>query len=232
MTQRTRRRVFLALLVAALTMPVESVLLRALAAPDQATAAQQFASSLGAYDLSAAAGQVQAYPFLYRRAIMRSLSPDLRAFVWRLHIQMYIQIHPELDDDAVGLLQYASSLITPDVMSGVNGGSPEVNAVAAQIQATLGRDVADYLLYRLGPPDTQIASASVLPIREQLANFVRREFVALAFGGDCDCATDWGCDGGTCDGGSGCAPDTTWPMCGWLWNETCDGTCRNGIIRM
>jgi hypothetical protein len=226
--------VFLAVLVVVLTMPVESVLLRALAAPDQATAAQQFVSGLGPSDLSIAAGQVQAYPFVYRRAIMRSLPPQLRAIVWRGHVEAYIQMHPELDQNAVELLQYASSLITPDLVSGQSSGSAEIGAVATQIQATLGRDVADYLMYRLGPKDGPIAAtavASVLPIRERLANFVRREFVVLAFGDDCDCATDWGCDSGSCDGSSGCSPDNSWPMCGWLWSETCNGTCRNGIAK-
>jgi hypothetical protein len=230
MSVRLRRRLLFAVLVLALTIPAESVLLRALAAPTQADAASQFAASLGTTDLTAAASTIEAYPFVYRRAIMSALPPAARAAVWQSHIAGYLAMHPELDPSSVALLATTIALITPDVMAGNGVSNRQVSTIAVQIQATLGKDVADYLLYRLGPKDLQ--SASALPIRERLANFVRQHFTASARADDCDCSTDWGCDASNhCDGGTGCTPDTTWPMCGWLWNETCDGGCRNGIAR-
>jgi hypothetical protein len=211
-------------------LPVESILLRALAAPDQTVAAQQWTSSLSIRDLTVAAGRIQAYPFAYRRAIMGALSADQRAAIWQNHIQGYIQTHPELDGDTVGLLQAAQALASPDAFAGPNAiHSAAVSVVASQIQAALGKDVTDYLLYRLGPKDL-VLSSNALPLRERLANFVRDE-VALAFAEDCDCSQDFGCEGGRCDGSTGCTPDTTWPMCGWFWNQECDGSCRNGIAK-
>jgi hypothetical protein len=225
-----QHRVFVAVLVLFLTLPAESILLRALAAPDQSIAAQQWTATLQQDDLVLAASQVEAYPFVYRRAIMRALLPDIRSWIWRKHILSYLQMHPELDENAVELIQQAAALATPEAMSGDRSTSAQIGAVATQIQATLGRDVADDLLYRLGPNDLRVGSTA-LPIRERLANFARQQLLALAgSNGDCDCSSSFGCDGAArCDGSGGCTVDDTWPMCGWLWIEECDGACKNGI---
>jgi hypothetical protein len=222
--------VFVAVFVLFLTLPAESILLRALAAPDQSIAAQQWTTNLQQDDLVLAASRVEAYPFVYRRAIMRALPPDIRSWIWRNHILAYLQMHPELDADAVELIQQAAALVTPEVMSGDRSTNAQIGAIATQIQVTLGRDVADDLLHRLGPKDLRVGSTA-LPIRERLANFARQQLLALAGSdGDCDCSSSFGCDGtARCDGGGGCTVDDTWPMCGWLWTEECDGACKNGI---
>jgi hypothetical protein len=229
MSVTVRRRLLFALVVLALTIPAESVLLRALAATSTTDAATQFASSLSYSSLTAAASQIESYPFAYRRAIMAALPPAVRAVVWQAHIAAYITLHPELDPSSVAALKTMIGLITPDVMSGSGASNAQISAIAVQIQATLGKSVADYLFYRLGLPDTS-TSSNVLPIRERLANFVRSEFTLLARASDCNCSTDWGCDSGNhCDNSTGCNVDNTWPMCGWLWNESCDGSCLGGI---
>jgi len=231
MSVNVRRRLLFALVVLVLTIPAESVLLRALAATSTTDAASQFASNLSYASLTAAASQIEAYPFTYRRAIMSALPPAVRATVWQSHIAAYITMHPELDPSSVAALKTMIGLITPDVMSGSGASNAQISVIAVQIQATLGNSVADYLFYRLGLPDTS-TSSNILPIRERLANFVREEFTLIARASDCDCSTDWGCDaGGHCDNSTGCTPDNTWPMCGWLWNETCDGSCGSGIAR-
>lgn len=228
MKRSLRRRLSVAVFVLVLTLPAESILLRALAAPDQTIAAQQWTMNLSQDDLVVAATRVEAYPFAYRRAIMAALSPDVRSLVWRNHILGYLQLHPELDANAVELVQQAAALATPDVLDGNPGRNGEITAVAKQIQVTLGIEVADYLLYRLGP---KVVDSAALPVSERLANFARSQFLALAGSADnCDCSGDWGCDGTSrCEGGTGCTVDDTWPMCGWLWNEECDGTCKGGI---
>jgi len=229
-TRSARRRVFVGVFVLILTVPAESILLRALAAPDQATAAQQWTANLAPDDLIAAGSRVQAYPFVYRRAIMAALSPQVRSWIWRGHLLRYVQLHPELDASAVALIQQAAKLATPEVLSGVQGGSAEIRDVAAQMQVALGRDVVDSLLYRLGPKDTQVGSAA-LPVRERLANFARQQFLVLAGGnGDCSCSTSWGCDDGRCGDGAGCTVVDTWPMCGLLWLDECDGACKTGSV--
>lgn len=217
-----RRRVLFALLVLLLTVPAESVLLRVLAATSDFQAASQWVSSLSSTDVQAAAAQVEAYPFLYRRAIMVALTSQDRAAVWQRHVQKYLNAHGELSVEAVDLLRGAMPLITPDAVSGV-GDNGDLHKVAAAIRTLLGADAANELFYRLGPKD--LPTANALPIREQLANWVRREFTANARAGDCDCSTSWGCDQNGCDGGNGCTPDTSWPMCGLLWSDPCDGSC-------
>lgn len=230
MTALGRRRIWFACLVILFTVPAESILLRALAASSTTQAAQQWASSLSSADLTTASAQVEAYPFTYRKAIMTALPAAQRAAVWQRHVQSYIDAHGELSDEAVTLLRSTIALITPDAVSGGTSANRDVSTAAAQIQALLGRDAADYLLYRLGPKDAQTVSA--LPIREQLANFVRQQFSAIASIDDCDCATSWGCDGAnSCDGNATCDPDNSWPMCGWLWNDPCNGLCKGGISK-
>src|SRR5215831_16144190 len=105
-----RRRVIAAVFVLILTVPAESVLVRALAAPDQETAAQQWTTSLNQDDLIAVASRVEAYPFVYRRAIMAALSPTVRSWIWRGHLLGYLRMHPELDASAVELIQQAAAL--------------------------------------------------------------------------------------------------------------------------
>jgi len=87
------------------------------------------------------------------------------------------------------------------------------------------------LFYRLGPKDGTFASAA--PVTDQLATYLRAHFVAQASEAeDCDCSTSFGCDsgGGTyCRSGVSCNRDENWPMCGWWWNEVCDGLCWAGI---
>ena len=75
MTVRTRRWVFASVLVLLLTLPAETMLLRALAAPTQDVAVQNWAVSLSPTSLQAAANQIQMYPFAYRKAILKQRPP-------------------------------------------------------------------------------------------------------------------------------------------------------------
>ena len=83
MTSKTRRRVFVCMVVAALTLPAESILLKALETPTVDGAAQAWVTSLPPDVLTGAAGSIQSFPFAYRRQIMTALSPWLRSRVWR-----------------------------------------------------------------------------------------------------------------------------------------------------
>jgi len=231
MNVKTRRRAFVGMLVVALTLPAESILLQALDTPTVQGAAQDWVSSLSPTDLNTAAASIQNFPFVYRRAIMTALGPTLRSFVWRAHIAIYVRNHPELDSNAVALLQAASGLATPDNLAHPTADSrAQIDLVANQIKALLGKDAAEYLLYRLGPPDGTFATA--LPISQRLANTVRGMFVAQARIDDCECNVDWGCTGlmAACAGGTGCLVHSDWPACGWLWTDPCNGTCKSAII--
>lgn len=231
MTSQTRRRVFVCLVVAALTLPAESILLKALETPTVQGAAKGWVASLSPDDLTGAAGSIQSFPFTYRREIMTALAPGLRSKVWRSHIAAYVQDHPELDSNALALLQAASDLASPDNLAHPTDDSrAQIDIVGSQIKALLGKDTAEYLLYRLGPNDGTFASA--VPISQRLANAVRSVFVAVARANDCECNTDWGCSGflSSCGDGSGCMIRSDWPACGWLWDDPCNGSCKLGGV--
>ena len=161
---------------------------------------------------------------------MGRLNPAQRAAIWQNHIRAYEAAHPELAPGDVTLLEAAAELATPSMFGGADKGlNAEVATIGGQIKASLGADVADYLLFRLGPKDGTFAS--IEPISLKLAGAVRSAFVALAEApSDCDCNLGFdGCGYAVyCKDGSGCTRDEEWPMCGWFWNEVCDGVCSAG----
>ena len=110
MTTRTRRRVFLSALVLALTLPAETILLRALQEPSTDAAVRQWArSSIGAssWPRPIASRIIRSGS---RREIMRALSPERRAAVWQNHIARYVPEHPELESGTVSILKAAQSV--------------------------------------------------------------------------------------------------------------------------
>jgi len=221
--------VFVCLVVAALTLPAESILLKALETPTLEGAAKNWVASLPSDAVEQASGSIKSFPFAYRREIMTALPPGLRSKVWRAHIAEYVQNHPELDSNALALLQAISDLASPDNLAHPTDDSrAQIDIVANQIKASLGKNTAEYLLYRLGPSDGTFASA--LPVSQRLANTVRGMFVALARANDCECNLDWGCTGmmSYCADGSGCIIKGPWPACGWLWDDPCNGACKAG----
>lgn len=230
MTVRTKRRVLVCLVVLAVTLPVELVLLKALASPSEKETITQWASSLSAEDLDRASQDIKLYPFRYRKEIMRMLTPTQRSFVWRAHIGAYVFAHPELDEATRLTLGAAIIAASPEALSKPTTESRNrIRAVAEQLVALLGREEADYLLHRLGPKDGTFAS--IEPVSHKVAGYIRSVAIALALEeGGCDCSTDFGCDiGGRCDGSLSCTVDNDWPACGWFWNDPCNGLCRSGI---
>jgi hypothetical protein len=212
-----------------LTLPTETILLKALGTPNTKQAAQQWAQGLTQSQLSSAAGSIQSYPFEYRRAIMTALPPGLRAKVWQNHIEVYLTANPNLDAATASSLQSAIELLTPDLLnrSPTDTERARIHEIADQVTVSLGTDTALNLFYRLGPADGTFASAE--PITEKLADFLRRSFTLDARSGDCNCNTGWGCDGGNyCSNTLGCNPIKSWPACGWLWEDPCDGGCTPG----
>ena len=228
MTAKTRRRVIACLIAVGLTIPAETILLQALATPNAKQAIRDWATSLTPAELLSAGDAIQSYPVLYRREIMRASSPGRRAEIWRDHIQAYLESHPHLSSDAIPVLQAGMALMTATLFSkGGDNQRRETQLIADQISAILGRSEAEYLFYRLGPRDEQIASLEPLGMR--LTNYVRDLIVVLANAEDCDCSSEWGCEGygSACRTSVSCNVDSEWPSCGWLWNEDCNGLCNS-----
>ncbi len=167
-----------------LTLPTETILLKALGTPDTKQAAQQWVQGLTPSQLSSAAGAIQSYPFDYRRAIMTALPPGLRSKVWQDHLETYLASNPNIDAATAAALQSAIALVTPDLLSRspTDDERTQIHAIAAQVTASLGTDTALDLLYRLGPADGTFPSAE--PMTEKLADFLRRTFTLYAGSSD------------------------------------------------
>jgi len=227
-TTSSRRWIVTCVVVLGLTLPLETVLLQAIATPDSKTAVRNYVDRLSSADLLQAADRIQEYPLLYRREIMRALSPDWRAAIWRGHIRMYLAGHPDLRSDAVPVLETLALLATPKMFDNpTDADRKQVQLLAEQVKSLIGKDETEFVLYRLGGKDGTFASAEPLSMR--FANYVRGVMVAMARAEDCECNLDFGCDAGSdCRGGTGCTVDSEWPACGWFWNSDCNGTCRAG----
>lgn len=226
MTASTRKRVILALVVVALTLPAELVLLQALSNPDPRLAVKSWVAGLDAAELDRAAASVRLYPVIYRKAILKALSSDGRSNAVREHIQSYIDEHPGLDSTALVLLEAAKAFARPAVFEHPTAADRMVARIIGEQAITLlGPEDARYLFARFGPKDGQFTS--IEPTGMRLTNWVRGLFVAMADVVDCDCNTDFGCDSNmNCKAGTGCTVDSSWPACGWLWLQDCDGVCR------
>ena len=69
--------------LALVALPVEALILPVALTPEPAEAARAFTAAMSPDELAAAAAEIDAYPAVYRRAIMQELSDDARADVWR-----------------------------------------------------------------------------------------------------------------------------------------------------
>jgi hypothetical protein len=226
-TLKTRRRVFLAVLVLALTVRAESLFLQSLTTTNSAQAVRQWASGLDAASLNSAAAQIQSYPFAYRKAIMTALSPVQRAAVWQNHVRTYAKAHPELDANTAALLETTARAITPEALSDPNDQiRASFSALGDAIKTSLGTDTALYLLYRLGPQDGTFTP--IEPTSVKISNFIRDKFTVLARTDDCNCEQSYGCydAAGSCTGNLTCNVVGPWPACGFLWDDNCDGECN------
>lgn len=232
MTSRTRRRLFLCAVIAALTLPAEFILLKAVTV-SSATASEQWVGSLQESNLQAAADNIQLYPLQYRKDIMKRLSPEQRRDVWVNHIVSYRDARPELSAEQVDALNAAIAAAEATFANPGDDTRAATRVVAERVQELFGPDVAEYLMYRLGSRTT-LMLASALPWHQKLADAVRDRFVvAAADAGDCWCNASFGCDLLAltwCDGAVTCTIDNRWPACGWFWDEPCDGVCKIGIV--
>jgi hypothetical protein len=225
---KTQRRVFLSLLMVALTLPAEVVLLKALQAPNDKVAADQWAAELDSESLESASKAIQSYSIEYRRAIMGALSPDRRAAVWRDHIDQYVSTHRGLSDEALGALKAAQAALTPTVLgdAGTLAERERLEAAGKQIHAVLSSEDATFITHDLGSR-TASTLAGAEPLLNRLASFARNQFAVLARLEWCDCAGDRDCGyyGAYCNTQQGCQMDDDWPMCGYWWSTPCNGLC-------
>jgi hypothetical protein len=236
MTASTRSRLMLCLVIGLITLPAEALLLPVARTPDAAAAAAEWTASLNTVELREAAANIDAYPALYRRAIMGALSPADRSEAWRGFFRSYINAHPSLSKDQVTVIEEAIDVASPEAfVAPVSAARKEqIGRVFAKTQVALGTTVATELFVTLGPK--ALARANALPVTQRLADRVRswRVVSAAPQTGPVVCNCNIEID--TCDlvpdpwlqcsEQYTCEFDLDWPMCGPLWCWACTGWCK------
>src|SRR5262245_34454184 len=117
MTASTRNRLMLCAIVGLITIPAEAMLLPVARTPNASVAAVEWTAGLDEAELRDAASNIEAYPPMYRRAIMGALSPEDRSHAWREFFQEYIDAHPSLTTDQVALLREAIDIAQPEAFT-------------------------------------------------------------------------------------------------------------------
>jgi hypothetical protein len=233
MTSRTRGRLMICLILALVVLPVEALILPVAVTPDPAEAARAFTAAMSPDELSAAAAEINAYPAVYRRAIMQELSAEERARVWRRHIQAYLDSHRDLTASQAAVVGEARDLISPAFFTGSPdpAGRERLGVVFNRAIAELGPRAANELFVTLGP--TVLEQRNALPLMQRIADQVRSWRTASARNQpDCNCSMDWDtCDIApdpwlVCSELYDCNIDVGWPMCGPLWSWACTGWCK------
>ncbi len=232
MTSATRRRLTLCLVVAVLTLPVETVLLPVAWNPDPNAAAAEWVDGLAPADLRLAAYEIDRYPAHYRRAMLSALTPDDRADAWRAQFDRYVDTHRNLSAEQRAVVREARALLTPSAFQPPL--SPDlrdrIDVMFKRSVEVLGDAGAKELFVTLGPADP--GEANALPLRQRLADSVRSWRVASARRTDCNCNVEIDtCDIGpdpwlACSELYTCQFDLSWPMCGPLWSWACTGWCK------
>ena len=232
MPARARGRVLMCLVVGLVALPAEALLLPVVLTPSAAVAADEWTEGLSADELQSAAGQIDAYPALYRRSIMRRLDPQDRSEVWQSHFRKYLAHERRLSADQVAVLQRAIALASPDAFTPPLSADlrEEISETFNDTIELFGPKVANELFVTLGP--NQSTQANALPWRQQLGDRVRAWRVAEAELPDCNCNIEIDtCDLSMdpwlqCSEIYSCNFDLGWPMCGPLWSWACTGWCK------
>ena len=235
MTTQTRNRVMVFFILGLITLPAEAFLLPIARMPSRDAAAMAWSASLSPARLEAAGVEIDAYPPVYRRALMRAMDPDNRSAAWRSFLRRYVRQHPELSKEQIALLEEAAELasssafappLAPDVRE-------QISHLYNRALTTLGPGMTEELFVTLGPKT--LDGTNALPLLQQAADKLRSWGVAQAEYVDCNCNVDIDtCDISwdpwlQCSEMYTCAFDLDWPMCGPFWSWACTGWCK--IIR-
>jgi hypothetical protein len=238
MTASTRSRLMFCMVLGLITLPAEALLFPVARTPNASVAAVEWAASLDPAELREAAANIDAYPALYRRAIMTALPPADRSAAWREFFGEYIESHPALSTEQVAVLNDAIAVATPEAFTLPM--KPElkerISLTFERTQKLLGASTANELFVTLGP--ARLERANALPFTQRIADSVRSWGVVRAAASDiseCNCNIEIDtCDilpnpWLRCSELYTCEFDLTWPMCGPLWSWACTGWCK--IIR-
>lgn len=235
MTASTRSRLMVCAIVGLITIPIEAMLLPVARTPNPAAAAVEWTAGLNPAELRDAAADIDAYPALYRRAIMGALLPADRSHAWREFFRKHIDTHPALTSAQVSVLEEAIDVASAEAFAAPipAAAKARIGEVFAKATAVLGPAAANELFVTLGPKELKRANA--LPMTQRVADRVRSWRVVSAEMTGCNCNIEIDtCDlmpdpWLQCSELYTCEFDLDWPMCGPLWSWACTGWCK--VIR-
>jgi hypothetical protein len=220
------------LIVGVIALPAEALLLPVARTPNAAEAAVEFAADLSSEELQHAASQIDAYPVIYRRAIMGRLDAQDRSETWRGQFRKFLAKERTLSPEQIAVVQRAIELASPEAFDPPLAADlkQEITETFNDAVSLLGSKAANELFVTLGPK--QLTQANALPWTQRLADKVRAWRTAEAELPDCNCNPDIDtCDISwdpwlQCSEMFSCNFDLGWPMCGPLWSWACTGWCR------
>jgi hypothetical protein len=236
MTASTRSRLLFCLVVGLIALPAEMLLLPVARTPNPITAAVEWTASLDSAELRQAAANIEAYPPVYRKAIMGALTPDDRSTAWRQFFQNYLDANSSLTADQVAVVREAMDVASPAAFGpGISAETKQrITEAFTRAEKVLGPNAAKELFVTLGPK--QSLKANALPLRQQIADNMRSWRVVSADESvECNCNVEIDtCDlmpnpWLACSELYTCEFDQNWPMCGPLWSWACTGWCK--VIR-
>jgi hypothetical protein len=236
MTASTRSRLLFCLVVGLIALPAEMLLLPVARTPNPIAAAVEWTASLDSAELHVAAANIEAYPPVYRKAIMGALTPDDRSTAWRQFFQNYLTANPTLTADQIALVREAMDVASPAAFgAGISAETKQrITDVFTRAEKVLGPNAAKELFITLGPK--QSLKANALPFSQQLADNMRSwRVVSATESVECNCNIEIDtCDlmpnpWLACSELYTCEFDQNWPMCGPLWSWACTGWCK--VIR-
>jgi hypothetical protein len=224
----------LCLIVGLIALPAEALLLPVARTPNPSVAAVEWSATLDATELREAAANIDAYPAVYRKAIMGALSPEDRSHAWREYFGEYMESNPSLNAEQVAVLRDAIAIASPEAMGPAMPADlrKQISDVFARAEKALGANAAKELFVTLGPKEL---ARNALPLTQQIADRVRSWRVVNAEATECNCNIEIDtCDISfdpwlACSELYTCEFDLDWPMCGPLWSWACTGWCK--VIR-
>ena len=235
MSASTRSKLMFCLIIGLITLPAEALLLPVARTPNPIAAAAEWSASLDPAELREAAGNIDAYPAVYRKAIMGALTPAERSDAWREFFRKHIESNPSLSAEQVAVLRDAIDVASPEAFDKTIPVElrKRISDVFAKAETVLGAKAATELFVTLGPKE--LTRANALPLTQQLADRVRSWRVVNAEIPGCNCNIEIDtCDllpdpWLQCSELYTCDFDLDWPMCGPLWSWACTGWCK--VIR-
>ena len=183
MTCRTRRLVFLALLVVLVAFPIEALLVRVFWGERIGVASAERWVAVHAQSLPSSVVDVKALPFEYRKAVMAALPPASRAQLWQAHIDEYLQREALTIEQAEVLLAFRQVMIaenltrplSPDVREQVNGLSQRAKSAFDVNQFT-------EIFLQFGPKRVvaSASAASLLTLMHLKPSYTQKKWIARA----------------------------------------------------